>query len=148
MSIWKSLDNLDRLYVVWAFIFITVFILHFAVRKPLFEGYTLKYGWIVYALCIPSAIVSLILLIGGKSWYFWLAGFLFVAYAAFGYWVDYVAQIQFRNPIKLTILLPYVFLYLATVMFYWWPLARLSKPLWFVYTILFVIATLLNITSH
>lgn len=148
MTIWKSLDNLDRLYVVWAFIFIIVFILHFAIRKPFFEGYTLKYGWIVYALCIPSAIVSLILLIGGKNWYFWLAGFLFVIYAAFGYWVDYVAKIQFRNPVKLSVLLPYVFLYLATVMFYWWPLARLSKPLWIVYTILFVVATLLNITSH
>ena len=47
MTIWKSLDNLDRLYVVWAFIFIIVFILHFAIRKPFFEGYTLKYGWIV-----------------------------------------------------------------------------------------------------
>ena len=70
MTIWKSLDNLDRLYVVWAFIFIIVFILHFAIRKPFFEGYTLKYGWIVYALCIPSAIVSLILLIGNKNWYF------------------------------------------------------------------------------
>ena len=148
MTIWKSLDNLDRLYVVWAFIFIIVFILHFAIRKSFFEGYTLKYGWIVYALCIPSAIVSLILLIGGKNWYFWLAGYLFVIYAAFGYWVDYVAKIQFRNPVKLSVLLPYVFLYLATVMFYWWPLARLSKPLWIVYTILFVVATLLNITSH
>jgi hypothetical protein len=43
---------------------------------------------------------------------------------------------------------PYVFLYLATVMFYWWPLGLLSRPLWIIYAVLFVIATILNITSH
>ena len=43
---------------------------------------------------------------------------------------------------------PYVFLYLGTVMFYWWPLALLSRPLWFVFAVLFVIGTILNLTSH
>ena len=145
---WSNLDQLDKLFVVWAFLFQIVLIVHFAVRKPFFESYTKKFGWIVYALCIPAAAISIILLRGGKPWSFWLGGFLFVAYAAFGYWVDFVAQIQFRNPLRLSIILPYVFLYLATVMFYWWPLWPLSRPLWFLYTILYVIATVLNIKSH
>jgi hypothetical protein len=149
MSIWKvNIDNLDKLFVIWAFLLQIVFIIHFAVRKPFFESYTMKFGWIVYALCIPAAVISIILLRGGKSWSFLLGGFLFVVYAAFGYWVDYVAQIQFRNPLRLSILFPYVSIYLATVMFYWWPVGLLSRPLWFVYAILFVIATVLNITSH
>jgi hypothetical protein len=125
-----------------------VFIIHFAVRKPFFESYTMKFGWIVYALCIPAAVISIILLRGGKSWSFLQGGFLFVAFATFGYWVDYVAQIQFRNPLRLSVLLSYIFLYLATVMFYWWPVGLLSRPLWFVYAVRFVIATVLNITSH
>lgn len=143
-----NLDNLDKLFVVWAFFFQIVLIVHFAIRKIFFQSYTLKYGWIVYALCIPAVLISIILLRGGKSWSFWLGGFLFLLYAAFGYWVDYVAQIQFRNPLRLSILLPYIFLYLATVMFYWWPVGFLSRPLWFVYTALFVIATILNVRSH
>ena len=142
------MDRLDKLFVVWAFLFQIVLIVHFALRKPFFESYTMKYGWTVYALCIPAAIISIILLRGGKSWSFWLGGFLFVVFAAFGYWVDYVAQIQFRNPFRWSIAIPYVFLYLATVMFYWWPLWPLSRLLWFVYAILYVIATILNITSH
>lgn len=77
-----------------------------------------------------------------------LGGFLFLVFALFGYWVDYVARIEFRNPIRPSVLVPYVVLYLATVMFYWWPLGLLSRPLWFVYAILFVIATILNLTSH
>jgi len=144
----SKLDNLDKLFVVWAFLFQIVLIVHFALRKPFFESYTLKFGWIVYALCIPAAVISVILLHGGKSWSFWLGGFLFLLYAAFGYWVDYVAKIQWRNPLRLSIMFPYVFLYLATVMFYWWPLALLRRPLWFAFAILFVIGTILNITSH
>jgi hypothetical protein len=149
MSIWKNdVDNLDKLFTAWAFLMQIILIVHFAVRKPFFESYTQKFGWIVYALCIPAVVISIILLYGGKSWAFWLGGFLFVVFAAFGYWVDYVAQIQFRNPLRLSIAFPYVFLYLATVMLYWWPVGLLSRPLWFVYTILFVIATVLNIASH
>ena len=147
---WKmtKLDNLDKLFIAWAFFLQIVLIVHFAIRKPFFESYTMKYGWVVYALCIPAVVISIILLHGGKSWSFWLGGFLFLLFAAFGYWVDYVAQIQFRSPLRPSILFPYVFLYLSTIMFYWWPLRFLSHPLWFVYMILYVIATILNITSH
>jgi hypothetical protein len=145
---WDNLDKLDKLFVVWAFLLQIVLIVHFALRRPFFESYTEKFGWIVYALCIPATIISIILLRGGKSWSFWLGGFLFLLYAAFGYWVDYAAQIPFRNPLRLSVAIPYVFLYLATVMFYWWPLWPLSRLLWFVYAILYVIATILNIKSH
>ena len=148
MSTWNNLDKLDKLFVVWAFLLQIVLIIHFALRKPFLESYTEKFGWIVYALCIPAVIISIILLRGGKSWSFWLGGFLFLIYAVFGYWVDYVAQIPFRDPLRLSVAIPYVFLYLATVMFYWWPLGKLSRGLWFAYAILFVIATILNITSH
>ena len=145
---WDQLDKLDRLFVVWAFLFQIILIVHFAVRKPFFESYTARYGWMVYALGIPAVIISLVLLRGGKSWSFWLGGFLFLVYAAFGFWVDYVAKIPFRSPLRPSIVFPYVSLYLATVMFYWWPLWPLSRPLWFAYAVLYVIATILNISSH
>lgn len=143
-----KLDGLDRFFIVWTFLFQILLIVHFAIRKPLFESYTVKYGWIVYALCIPAVVISIALMRGGKSWSFWLGGLLFLVFAIFGYWVDYVAQIKFRSPFRPSIALPYVFLYLATMMFYWWPLGILGRPLWFIYGILFAIATFLNITSH
>jgi hypothetical protein len=142
------LDNLEILFVVWAFFFQIVHIVHFALRKRFFESYTLKIGWIVYALSIPAVVISIVLLLGGKTWSFWLGGFLFLVFAAYGYRVDYVKKIQWRNPLRLSILFPYVFLYLGTVMFYWWPLALLSRPLWVVFAVLFVIGTILNVISH
>jgi len=145
---WNNLDSYERLFVVWAFAFQIILIVHFAIRKPFFESYTQRFGWLVYALCIPAVIISVILMRGGKSWHFWLGGFLFLVYAIFGYFIDYVAQIQFRNPFQPLIAIPYVFLYLATVMFYWWPLWPLSRLLWGAYTVLYVIAMVLNIRSH
>lgn len=142
------MDNLDKLFIVWAFFFQIALIVHFALRRRLFESYTLRYGWLVYALCIPAVIVSIVLLLGGKSWSFWLGGFLFILFATYGYWVDYVKQIPWRNPINYSIMFPYVLLYLSTVMFYWWPLGQFSRGLWFAYAILFVIASILNVTSH
>jgi hypothetical protein len=144
----NKLDSLDRLFVAWAFFFQIVLIVHFAIRRFLFESYTLKYGWIVYALCIPAVVISIILVRGGKSWFFWIGGFLFLLYSAFGFWIDYVMKIQFRNPLRVEIAIPYVVLHLATVMFYWWPLGRLSRPLWLAFGVMFVIGTILNITSH
>jgi hypothetical protein len=148
MFTWSGLDKLDRLFIVWAFLFQVTLIIHYAIRKPLMESYTERYGWIVYALCIPAVAISIILLRGGKSWYFWLGGFLFVTFAVFGYWVDYVKQIPFRNPLNWSVAIPYVTLYLATIMFYWWPVGLLSRPLWYVYAVLFAISTILNIASH
>lgn len=145
---WKLLDNYDKLFVIWAFTFQIILILHFALRKPFFETYTLKYGWLVYALCIPAVAISMILIRGGKSWHFWVGGFLFLVYAIFGYYIDYVARIQFRNPFQPLIAVPYVIFYLATVMFYWWPLWPISRLLWGAYTVLYVIAMVLNISSH
>jgi len=144
----QSLDSLDILFITWAFTFQIVLIVHFSIRKRHFESYTLKYGWLVYALSIPAVLISIILLLGGKSWAFWMGGFLFLVYAIYGYRIDFVKKIQWRSPLRRSIMFPYVFLYLATVMFYWWPLGLLSRPLWIIYAVLFVIATILNITSH
>ena len=143
-----GLDHLDILFVIWAFLLQIILIIHFAIRKPLFESYTEKFGWIVYALCFPALVISIIILINGKSWSFWLGGFLFVIWSAYGYWVDYIKGINWRNPLRKDVMFPYVSLYLGTIMFYWWPLALLYRPLWFVFGGLFVISTILNITSH
>ena len=143
-----GLDPYDTLFVVWAFFLEIMLIIHFALRKPFFESYTVKYGWLVYALSLPGVMVSLILIIQRKSWVFWLGGFLYLIFAAFGYWIDYIKGISWRKPIRKDIIFPYVTLYLAAIMFFWWPLATLYRPLWYVFGVLFIISTALNITSH
>lgn len=142
-----GLDHLETLFVLNAFIFQIVLIIHFALRKWHFE-IALRYGPVVYALSLPAAAVSVLILLGGKSWAFWLGGFIYLAWAIYGYTVEYVKRLEWRNPMRWSICGPYVILYLSTVMFYWWPLALLHKPLWYVYAVLFIASTILNVTSH
>jgi hypothetical protein len=141
-------DNPTRLFVVWAFAFQLTLIAHFALRKWAFERYTYRFGWIVYALGVPAALISLILLARGQPWAFWAGGFLYLVWAAFGGWIEYVRQIKWRNPPYWPVLGPYVLLYLATNMFYWWPLGLIGRPLWYAYAVLFCISTGLNVWSH
>jgi hypothetical protein len=143
-----GLNNLDSLFVGWAFFLQMALIIHFAMRKRFFERYTLKYGWVIYALCIPAVIISIIQLLGGQAWYYWLGGFLFLIFAIYGYYIDYIKQIAWRKPLVTRIMIPYVALYLAPIMFYWWPLIKIMPVLWAVYACLYVLSTLLNITTH
>ena len=142
-----SVDTFETLFVVTAFLFQIILILHFAVRKWQFD-LAMHYGRIVYAFSLPAAALSLLILLGGKTWSFWLGGFIYLIWAVYGYTIEYVKGLQWRTPIQWSFFGPYVTLYLATVMFYWWPLAVIYKPFWYIYALLFVISTFLNVTSH
>lgn len=136
------------MFVFTAFLFHMVLIVHFALRKWRFET-AIRYGPIVYALSVPAALVSVVLIVGEQPWWMVIGGFLYLAWAVYGYVVEYVQHIDWRTPpIRWSIFGPYITLYLATVMFYWWPLVRIWKPLWFAAGALFLINTLLNVTSH
>ncbi|MEN6436527.1 MAG: hypothetical protein ABFD58_12020 [Anaerolineaceae bacterium] len=142
-----DLDAYDILFICSAFLFQIVLIIHFALRKWKFD-IAVRYGPLVYALGIPAAIVSLLLILAGKPWSFWLSGFLYPLWGIYGYVVEYVRRIQWRNPARWSVLIPYLCLYLATILFYWFPLALLYKPLWYMYGVLFLASTALNLTSH
>jgi hypothetical protein len=136
-----------QLFVITAFVIQLVLIAHFALRRWAFAT-AMRYGVLVYALGLPAAIISIVLWVDGQPWYLWAAGLLYLVWAAFGYTVEYLLRINWRTPIHWPIFIPYLTLYLASIMFYWWPLATISRPLWFAYAALFVISTILNIISH
>jgi hypothetical protein len=141
-------DSSETLFIAWSFLVHVALVVHFALRKWAFAAYTMKYGWILYALAIPSVVVSLVLFQSGMSWSFWIGGLLFLAWAIYGFVVEYVMKLHWRTPFRWSIGGPYLLLYLSTVMFYWWPVALISRQLWFLYAALFLAATALNATSH
>lgn len=141
------MDRYDRLFVYAAFSIQIVLLVFFAFRKWDFDT-AIRLGWLVYGMAIPAVAVSLVLMLGGKSWYLWMAGFIFAAWAILGYTVDLARPVAWRSPVLLPVLIPYVLLYLAGQMFYWWPLGTIQRTWWFIYAGLFVASTLLNISSH
>jgi hypothetical protein len=140
-------NTLLQLFAITAFVLQLVLIVHFALRRWAFAT-AMRFGVFVYGLGIPAAIVSIVLWVGGQPWYLWAAGLLYLVWAGFGYSVEYLLHINWRTPIRWAIFVPYVVLYLASMMFYWWPLATISRPLWYVYAALFVASTILNLLSH
>jgi hypothetical protein len=141
------MDPYDRLFVATAFVLQILLLTYFALRRLNF-GLALRWGWLIYALAIPACLVSLLLLTVGKPWQFWLAGFLYAVFTIFGYTVDLARPITWRSPIYLPVFTPYVLLFLGSQMFYWFSLALIQRPLWFVYAVLFAASSVLNITSH
>jgi hypothetical protein len=111
-------DILEALFIVSAFLFQIILIIHFALRKWRFE-LAMRCGWIVYAFSIPAVVLSTYILLRGKSWSLGLGGFIYLIWAIYGYNVEYIRRLQWRSPVRWSILGPYVVLYLATVMFYW-----------------------------
>jgi hypothetical protein len=140
-------DMLDTLFVGWALLLQLGLSIYFAFRKWAYET-ALRQGWIVYASGMPALFISMWLWRADKPWYLWVAGLVFGAWTLFGYIVDRVRHISWRRPLYWPVLVPYVFLYLAGQCLYWWGVGLLSRPLWFVYAALFVISTVLNLTSH
>jgi hypothetical protein len=143
----NNLDNYEILFTICALCFQVLLVIHFTLRRWIFN-LAMRFGKIVYALSIPATIASLILLLGKTEWALWLGGFIYLAWATFGYIVEYGFKVEWRNSWRWSILIPYVTLYLATAMFYWWPFALIYKPLWYVCAVLFILSTYLNVTSH
>jgi hypothetical protein len=143
----RLMDRYDKLFVFTTFFIQIALLVYFAIRKWNFD-LAMRWGWFIYALALPAVMVSLVLLISGKSWYLWLAGFLYAVWAVFGYVVDIAHPIVWRSPVQLSVLVPYVSLYMAGLMFYWWPLGAIRRSLWFIYAVLFVMSTILNFSSH
>lgn len=137
----------ETIFVVSAVTFQIILIIHFGLRRWRFD-LAMKFGPIVYAMSIPAAASSIYQLYSNESWYIWIGGFIYLIWAVFGYYVDYVRKINWRTRLDWPVLGPYITLYLATVMFFWWPLALVSKPHWYVCALLFLVSTFLNITSH
>lgn len=142
-----DLNRYDRLFAITAFAIQIVLLLYFALRTWRFEA-AMQVGWIVYALALPAAGVSVVLLTARRPWYQALAGLLYTAWAVFGYVVDIARPVAWRSPIYWPVFLPYVLLYTGCQMFYWWPLGMIGRPFWFAYGALFIASTILNTTSH
>lgn len=137
----------EWVYVGICFLFQGMLALHFALRKWRYDT-AIRWGRVLYLLSLPAAAVSLVFLLNGQEWWLWTGGFLYLIWAVFGLVVEYGLKIDWRTNGPRWISGLYVLLYLATVMLYWWPLARIWKPLWFAAAVLFVLNTILNITSH
>ena len=138
---------LQILFVLFAFLIQVLLFFNFAARnwKTSLER---KYGWLIYALGILAVILGVLYFLAGQPWYIMAAPFVYALWAALGYYVDIVKQIEWRSPPRWSIFIPYVALFIAAQFFFWIPLWYVDLTLWIIYGVLYFVNMGLNINSH
>lgn len=135
------------LFVAFAFISQALLISNFAAYKwkPDVQK---KWGWLVYAFGWLALPLGILFLASRQPWYYWLACGLFAAWAIFGYVVDILRPINWRDPVRWQIFVPYLSLYISAQFAFWIPLWFIWPGYWIVYAVLYTISTMLNISNH
>jgi hypothetical protein len=105
-------------------------------------------GRLVYGLGIPAALLAVVLLIVGPAWPWALALALYAVWAALGAWLDIIHPIPWRDPPRLSVLVPYALLLIAALLAFWIPLWWIDRRLWIVFGVLYAAHTTLNVLSH
>lgn len=135
------------LFICFAFLVQVLLILNFAARnwRPELER---KYGWTIYALGLMGVVLGIEFLTSRLPWYVVAAPLVFSAWAAFGYAIDILFKVEWRSPIRLSIFIPYVLLFMASQFVFWIPMWYVGMGYWIAYTITYTVNTILNICSH
>lgn len=107
-----------------------------------------RFGWIAYAFAGLGLPVGAWLLVDGETWRLCVGPILLAAWAGLGAVVDLWHPVQWRRPIKWPVFGPYLALYFWAQMFLWWPLWNAMRVAWFVFLLLFVVNTALNLAGH
>ena len=102
-------------------------------------------GMVIMALALPAGAALITFWRSGASWRQWLGLPLFLAFVALALVVDYIAPIEFREPMRPAILVPYLLLFFGAILLMGLPMFRLDRRLWFVtlLTTLFLLAAML-----
>lgn len=138
---------LKALFVILALLIEALLIAHFAALRwrPALDA---RYGWLVYALGLPSLGLGIALAARGLPWYIAAGPLLYCVWSVLGYAVDIWRPVEWRRPPCWIVFVPYVALYVAGLLFYWVPLWFIHPAYWVICGAMYVVHTALNIRGH
>ncbi|MFC2095810.1 hypothetical protein ACFLSW_05180 [Candidatus Bipolaricaulota bacterium] len=89
-------------------------------------------GRVIVALAIPAMAAIAAFIRAGTGWRHWTGPSVFVAFVAMLVAVEYIWQVEFRSPMRYSILVPYLVLFFGSILLMGLPMFRLNRPLWLV----------------
>ncbi len=89
-------------------------------------------GYGMMALAIPAALTLVAFWRTGTDWRHWLGPAVYLAFVALMVIVDYVRPVEFRSPMRPSILVPYLLLFFGAILLMGLPMFRLDRRLWLV----------------
>ena len=111
-------------------------------------GLAERFGWLAYAGAMLGMPLGAWLVASDQAEGLWVGPVLLGAWAVFGTVVDLWHRVEWRTPIRWSVLVPYVALYLGAQMFLWWPLWDIQRGAWLCFLVLFTANTALNLRGH
>ena len=135
-------------FSVLGFVYQILLLADFSARlwRPELE---LRWGWVLYMLiAVGGLAVGIGFVIRGAAVNLVIAPFLLAAWAGFGLVVDTWLQLPWRQPPMWPVFIPYVVLYQVSLFGFLFPLWEMGWRLGLPYTMLFVVHTVLNASSH
>lgn len=89
-------------------------------------------GYVMIALAIPSMMALIAFVRAGAGWFHWVGPAIFLAFLTLMVVVDYAWPVEFRSPMRLDILVPYLVLFFGAILLMGLPMFLLNRQLWLV----------------
>lgn len=93
-------------------------------------NHTLGYG--IMALAVPATIAIVGFGLAGAGWLAWIGPSVFLAFLAVLLVVDYLRPVEFREPVRGGVLVPYLVLFYGAIGVMGFPMFLLDRRLWLV----------------
>ncbi|MGD2166443.1 MAG: hypothetical protein PVH50_13045 [Anaerolineae bacterium] len=91
-----------------------------------------RIGRVIIALGVPAAVALFAFLRAQAGWLLWAGPAAYLTFIALLLVVDYVRAIEFRSPIRLEILVPYLVFFFVSILLMGLPMFWASRQLWLV----------------
>jgi hypothetical protein len=89
-------------------------------------------GYGVIALAVPAALALVAFVRARAGWRQWVGPVVYLAFVALSVVVDHVWPVEFRSPMRYSILVPYLLLFFGAILLMGLPMFRLNRRLWLV----------------
>jgi hypothetical protein len=87
---------------------------------------------VIAALAAPAAVALVAFVHAGAGWRQWVGPAVYLAFVAFMVAVEYVWPVEFRSPVRTSILVPYLVLFFGAILLMGLPMFRMDRRLWLV----------------
>ena len=89
-------------------------------------------GYVMIALAVPATLALVAFGRARAGWRLWAGPAVYLAFVALLVVVDYIWPVEFRSPMRYSILVPYLLLFFGAILLMGLPMFRLDRQLWLV----------------
>jgi len=89
-------------------------------------------GYGIAALALPAAAALVAFARAGAGWRQWIGPAVYLAFVLFMVAVEYLWPVEFRSPVRTSILVPYLLLFFGAILLMGLPMFRMDRRLWLV----------------